>query len=206
MESAFVSEGLERKLNAMDQSARAAFATSCAQRLFGAYQVFCNVGGADPSGLHDVLDALWDHLLGHRNLSSAELGAMCVRCESFVPGDLLREAVLADQAEDAAAAAAFASSAFSSVTTAEAVWAARRGYDAVSSLVMRRLYDRGEPCGGVETDRAVVVQRELSRQERDCEMLRGKSRVEPSWVATIMQLRRMAVSDSADWGREASNS
>src|SRR5205814_2290502 len=105
--STFVRGELEQALHALDDRVALASAAACAQRLFAAYEIFCEAGGTAPASVAAVLSALWDDLAGVRPLSRAELAAMLLTCESRLPTEEEADVPLWAQAEDAIVAVAF---------------------------------------------------------------------------------------------------
>jgi len=149
---------------------RVAFAASCGERLFPAYEDFCRQAiKGDRAALAGILERVWQHLLGDE-MNTEQIRAEQSRCMALTPGEddepWLEEQAYAD---DAASAIAYTLRALESGEPQEAAWAARRAYEAADHHVMHRL--------GVEDESQVlthpVVQAEFSRQRRDLEELMG---------------------------------
>lgn len=157
-----------RDLNRVASKSRVAFAASCAERLFPAYEDFCRrVGRGDQATLGGILARVWEHLLGDQ-MSSEQVREDLGRCMELIPGE--DEVPWVDEqayADDAASAIAYALRTLDSGESQEAAWAARRAYEAADHHVMYRL--------GLEAESQVlahpVVQTEFSRQRRDIEEL-----------------------------------
>lgn len=161
---------LVRDLARVEIISRVAFAASCAERLFPAYEDFCKrAGRGDRATLAAILLRVWQHLLGDE-MSTEQIRAELSRCMSLIPGEddepWLDEQAYAD---DAASAIAYTLRALDGGEPQEAAWAARRAYEAADHYVMHRL--------GVEGESQVlahpIVQSEFSRQRRDLEEILG---------------------------------
>ncbi len=147
---------------------RVAFAASVAERLMPAYAMYAKATGrGEPGRLRALLDRLWEDLDG-RPMGPTELAKAIDTCISLIPredeGFWVPEQAYGD---DAAAALAYAFRCRASGDPQEAVWAARRAYEALDHFVIR--------MEGVDTnvngaDARVLsnplVQAELHRQER----------------------------------------
>jgi uncharacterized protein YjaG (DUF416 family) len=164
----FDEAALVRELARLSINLRVAFAASCAERLFPAYEDFCNLAGrGDRAALADALQQVWQHLLGDE-MSVDQVRVALIRCEALIPGEA-EEPWLDEQpyADDAASAIAYTLRAVKSGEPQESAWAARLAYEAADHHVIHRL--------DIESESQVlahpIVQSELSRQRRDLEEL-----------------------------------
>lgn len=166
---------LGERLDHLDDWGRAAFALACAQRLLPLYLKYCDVAQTgDPGFAMKAADDLWRSLRSP-TLSRDELERVAARSEELVPdGQAVGVTVWHWYAMDAMAAVAYAAQAQLTGETDKAVWAARQAHEAAALYVRRRdrLNLRSESEAAL-LDRDPVVQEELSRQDRDLDMLGG---------------------------------
>lgn len=154
----------------LSSNSRVAFAASCAERMFPAYEKFCDQAGrGDRAALSEILESVWRHLFGDK-MSTEQMSAQLKRCMELIPGEDDEPRVDAQAcADDAASGAAYALRALQTGEPQEAAWAARRAYNAADYHVMHRL--------GIEGDSQLlahpIVQAELLRQRRDLDDLLG---------------------------------
>ena len=164
---------LRGQLDRLPREHRAAFAASCAERLFSAYVRFsCEAGRADPKTLRAALDALWDDLTG-KPLSELELRAMVKTCRALVPSEEDEPSDKQPCAEDAVVALVYALEARVKQGSQEAAWSAQRAYEALDHFVM---FDDSGVTVTANEQRLLehpLVQAELIRQKRDLEELRA---------------------------------
>ena len=160
---------LVHDLDRVGDQSRVAFAASCAERLFPAYEDFCRrAGRGDRAMLGWILARVWNHLLGDP-MRSQHLHEALERCIELIPGED-EEPWVAEQAyaDDAASAIAYTLRALDGGQSQEVAWAARRAYEAADHHVTHRL--------GIEELQVLahpIVQREFSRQRRDLDELLG---------------------------------
>jgi uncharacterized protein YjaG (DUF416 family) len=167
----FEEQWLRGELDRLPRTHRAAFAAACAERLFPAYVRFSEEARTgDVETLRGALSRLWQDLAGDA-LSELEIHGAARRCLALVPPE---EPWLESQpsAEDAAASVVYALQSRVNEGSQEALWSARRAYDALDSLV------RGDrpavPVTASPDQRALeheLVQAELARQARDLQEL-----------------------------------
>lgn len=156
---------LERILAGLDVRRRVGFAACCAQRLIGGYEAYCVRAGHDQTGsLARILADIWRFLIGGE-VTVETLVATLPRCIELIPAED-HEPWIAEQphADDAAAAVAYALRTLETGDPREAVWAARRSYEAA----VTRVEKHRDPF----TDLAAIpnhpyVRAELARQRRD---------------------------------------
>lgn len=168
---------LIRDLGRVSSDARVAFAASCAQRLLPAYaRYWQRTARGEPETLAQILERVWQHLLGERMSIYAASEAVS-RCMGLIPGEPAWAAVppSADwpwvdelpYADDASSAVTYALRALQSGKAQEAAWAARRAHDAAAYYVTHHL--------GIDSDSIVrahpIVVAEVSRQRRDLDEL-----------------------------------
>jgi len=169
----FVEPQLREQLDRLPKEHRAAFAASCAERLFPAYERFSEEAGrGDPQTLRAALSRLWEDLACDP-LSELELHASPKNCLALVPPeDEEPWAESQPSADDAAAALVYALESRVKDDSQEAAWSARRAYDALDRFLM------SDQPGVIVTAAAEhqvqehpLVQAELARQRRDLDEL-----------------------------------
>jgi hypothetical protein len=218
----FDADGLLRQLTQLTPRLRAAFAAACAERLLPAYVQFGErTGRGDAVELAALLQRLWRDLEGEpmnpdeiqygidRSLDLMRYPANPDADPIAQPRDFhailaaararAKEAVAAmtGQAEDAAAALAYAFECRQKGGVQEAVWAARRADEALDSFVTNRdNVDIGLLEGRARVSADPLVQAELSRQHRDIgELLGVPDEADPREV--IVRVRDRARADAA---------
>jgi hypothetical protein len=156
-------------LGRVEADARVAFAAACAERLFPAYEDFSRrARRGDPDVLAALLAQIWEHLISGRKMSLYEVGCAVTRSMGLIPRD--EDGPWVEEqpyAENAAASVAFTLRALQTGKSQEAMWAARRAYEAVDHHVSNRL--------GIDSDAIVrahpIVAAEAARQRRDLDEL-----------------------------------
>jgi uncharacterized protein YjaG (DUF416 family) len=151
---------------------RVAFAAACAERLMPAYVNFSSAQSVESAKLASILQRLWRDIEGEE-MSNAQVQESLDTCMSLIPkeGDVTW---LPGQglAEDAAAALAYALRCRINGEAKEAVWAARRAYEALDHFVVNRgNIDTNALDGESRVLSHHLVQAELGRQRRDLEYL-----------------------------------
>jgi uncharacterized protein YjaG (DUF416 family) len=155
---------------------RILFAVTCAERLFPAYERFSAVTGrGNVDLLRRILDKLWMSLLGFQEYSDQIIATDLHHCMLLVPkesdGEWSNEQAWA---EDAVACLAYSLRTRLSGEAQEAVWAARRVYEAVDHYVLHASGNNFTLPG--DNSRVIehpLVQAELKRQERDISELQS---------------------------------
>jgi uncharacterized protein YjaG (DUF416 family) len=183
---------LVQRLSALPSILQVAFAAACAERLFPAYGVFCrSAGRGDEATLREVLDRVWDHLLGNK-MTVDQVQDALARCMDLIPGD--DDTPYLDEqpyAEDAGSAAAYALRALEGGGPQEAGWAARHAYEALDHYVIHHV--------GIEDEQQILahplLQAEFARQERDVD----ECGTAPDPVALIARLRERAQAEAASY-------
>lgn len=167
---------LVNALEELSVAGRATFAAACAERMVAVYRWFHGrTGQGDPAVLEQGLADLWATLEGRgRPASGLELQQSAA--EGLVPQE---EDSWVDEhayAENAAAAVAYAIRSWLTGSAQEAAWAARQLYDALDYRVTNRdALDLNTPGVQEVIDADPLIQRELTRQQRDLEVLRHTS-------------------------------
>lgn len=165
---------------------RAAFAAACAERLLPAYAgFFARTGRGAPLSLADALERLWLDLEGD-SMSTYELQKELSRATALITDEDEDDWVPGwAQADDAAAAVAYAVRCRQGGQAQDAAWAARRAYEALDHLLRHREdIGLGDPSAAAqmpanlgalaEVEWALahpIVQAELARQRRDLDEL-----------------------------------
>lgn len=177
---------LVARLEQLPPLLRAAFAAACAQRLLPAYVRFSErTGRGAPGELTAVLERLWRDLEG-KPMGADGLQRALDHAAGLIPDE--NEGEWAEgqaQADDAAAAVAYAVRCRQTGEAQDAGWAGRRAYEALDHL-LRYSEDIGLGPGGptarlppnlgalAEVEWALVqplIQAELARQRRDLDDL-----------------------------------
>jgi uncharacterized protein YjaG (DUF416 family) len=184
---------LRSQLAELSLSSRTAFATACAERLLGSYRKYsARTGRGDPGKLQQILDGLWEDLLGVP-LSMSDIDVQIEICTRLMPREDDRPWIVEQAAaEDAAAALAYALRCRKTGSTSEAAWAARRAYEATDQFVVNH-EDIDTNVAGAEARVLThpIVQTELARQQRDLhELSHG--------LVAINQLRDRAKQESTE--------
>jgi uncharacterized protein YjaG (DUF416 family) len=164
---------LWRQLERLPNRLRVAFAAACAQRQVANYVRFSTATGqGNPNILIGALSRLWDVLQGDPT-TTRQLQQQLDSCMSLLP-DPEQDALggLAYYAEDAVSSAAYALGAWIKSDIQQAVWAARRAYNALDEYV--GAMNPVGPFDQKEEDRIrlhSLVQAELRRQQADVAQL-----------------------------------
>jgi uncharacterized protein YjaG (DUF416 family) len=172
---------------------RAAFAAASAERQLPAYARFSTLAGAGvPDRLTGVLRSVWDDIETLQPNGSA-LREQLDLCMSLLPEEEERVSEECAYANDAVASVAYAIRARLSGDSREAMWAARRAYDAIDHYVVTRLnlkiIERANETRIVEHP---LIQAELRRQQVDMAQLQGVITNPERQNEAIVELRRRA--------------
>jgi uncharacterized protein YjaG (DUF416 family) len=166
---------LVRQLERLSPLLRVAFAAACAERLFPAYPPFAERSGrGGPRELALMLERLWQDLEGDP-MDPDELQRALDRCETLIPDEDEGGWVEGQaQAEDAAAALAYALDSRHSGSAQAAALAGRRAYEALEHLVINREgIDLTRPTAEEQVLSHPLISAELARQHRDLDELLG---------------------------------
>lgn len=155
---------LRDELARMSNKSRVAFAVACAERMFPVYEEFCKKSGkGELLVLSGILERIWQHVFGEE--MDAALVAEALRQSMLLIPSEEDEGWMDERecAEDEVSAICYTLRAIEKHDPKEAVWAARRVYEAVDAYVEGKL--------GIEDESMVLahplVQREFARQRRD---------------------------------------
>jgi uncharacterized protein YjaG (DUF416 family) len=180
------------KIEHLSRHDRTAFAGACAERMLRAYSKFSDrTGWGNPAKLREILTRLWSDLAGDA-MSETEADAQIHETVELIPGENDRPLVLEQAAaEDAVSAVAYALRSRQSGLSQEAVWAARRAYEALDHFVINHEHIDTNSAGAEARVLAhPLIQAELLRQQRDLEeLLRG--------TITLQQLRERSKEEAA---------
>jgi len=157
---------------------------------YSAFAIRSNQGNSE--ALNQVLASLWNDLNGDP-MSDSELEAQIETSMALIPeedDEWIPEQAAAD---DAATALTYALRCRGSGLVQEAVWAARRAYDALDDYIINQEHIDTNIKGGEERVlNHPLMQAELSRQARDLEELREAK-------ITIEQLRQRSTNEAAEF-------
>lgn len=184
---------LAEQLGKLSATVRPAFAAACAQRMAQSYSRYAvRSKKGDSETLNQILALLWNDLNGHP-MSDSELEAQIEASMALIPEDEDEWILEQGAAEDAAAALTYALRCRRNGLVQEAIWAARRAYDALDEYIINHENINTNVKGGEERIlNHPLMQAELSRQARDLDDLReGK--------ITIEQLHQLSIAEGADF-------
>jgi len=185
---------LVERLTDISPWARAAFAAACAERLFPSYRRYLARAGSDDGGaLRRMLDTTWGAAAGVPPPRGAELADLIDSCMDLIPsseeGPPIPELPVA---EDFGAAVAYGLRCLENEDPQEAAWAARRAYEAMDNVVLRRTgIDVNAPDAEERIMANPLIQTELGYQEEDLAVLE-KNAVEAQ-RPVVEQIRSRAV-------------
>ena len=184
---------LSEQLSKLPTTVRAAFAAACAQRMVHAYSQFAlRSKQGNSEALKQILASLWKDLNGHP-MSDSELDAQREAAMALSPQEEDEWIPGQGAAEDAAASLTYALRCRRNGSVHEAVWAARRAYEAIDEhIINREDIDINSREGEERILKHPLMQTELSRQARDLDDLR-EGRI------TIEQLRQRSATEAADF-------
>ena len=138
MAFAFDEKELEEQIEQLPITSRAAFAAACAERMAPSYQAYsARTGTGDPTIYRELLRRLWTDLAG-QPMSATEIDRNIERSEELFPEEPDPWMPEYPAAEDAAAALAYSLACRRNGSSKEAVWAARRAYEALDDYVITR--------------------------------------------------------------------
>jgi uncharacterized protein YjaG (DUF416 family) len=186
------------RLAALPAWQQAAFAASCAERMYPAYAAFRSASRTDDGGLiRRALDLAWESA-ATGSISDSDPAALFERCVALIP-DQEADFTIPDHAEDAISAAAYALQAAAGLSDEAAGSAASVGTDALDSFLL----DSGAVPWTATTraDRAQMdqrvwqhslVQAEVARREADLTRLASSA----NRGTSVGELRARATGDS----------
>lgn len=184
---------LVQRLSRLAPGARAVFAAACAERLLPVYRwAQEHTGRGDSDRLAEALSAVWRALEGN----CVDLQRPLDEALALVPDEDETWIDAFGYAEHAAAAVAYAIRACLTDDPQEAAWAARQAYEALDLRVTTRdNIDVNTPGAEERIARDVLIQRELSRQQRDLQVL---SRRAHQLSAVTARLRQQAEQEAPE--------
>jgi hypothetical protein len=180
-------------LHKLPARAVAAFAAACAERLFSAYEKAANqLPAGDTNRSRALLTNVWSWSLGANiALSNADIEYVIALIVAEDEGATLSHAI----ADDTLAAIAYAARYALTSDPQEAVWAARRAYEATDRFVAggtsASAYTPEMEAAILASD---IVQQELARQQRD---LSDLGRVDIPFDRCVLLVRQRAEAESA---------
>lgn len=172
----FNEPALERRLEALHASKMVAFAAACAERLMPAYVRYSEkamLQGESGSLYRDALEIIWGQLLG-LDVSRKIIEELEQKCLAAIPLEEEAWKFGEPYAEDAGAAVTFAIKALLYRDPRQAVWAARRAYEAVDNCVVRSHEANLSQLTEQQIISNRLIQNELARQKFDLEELEAK--------------------------------
>ncbi len=189
---------LWRQMERLPNRLRVAFAVACAQRQVPNYVRFSKVAGqGNPDVLIGALSCLWDELQG-KHAAEGQLQQQLDSCMSLLPDpEHDPQGGLAYYAEDAVSSAAYAIGARLKSDTQQAIWAARRAYNALDEFIGAE--NPSGPFDQKEEERIrlhPLVQAELRRQQADVAQLRKIAAGSISEREGVAEIRHRAEADA----------
>jgi uncharacterized protein YjaG (DUF416 family) len=188
---------LKRELDRVAVKLHVVFAAAVAERLLPAYATFSHkTGRGNPHLLTEILDRLWRDIDGAKMVPEELQQNIDLSMELIPQED--EEPWIPDQAwaEDAAAAVVFALCTRQNGKSQDAVWAARRAYDALDHFITTK-EDIDPSTAGAE-ERILsnpLIQQEFMRQQRDLRELAAVKRQDES--ALVQKIRQRAKAEAA---------
>jgi uncharacterized protein YjaG (DUF416 family) len=188
---------LQARLKQLPNKLRVAFAAACAERQLPNYANFSRATGVgDPIRLAGALGRVWDDIEG-RTVTDNELQKQLDTCMSLLPDDEVEVQGQA-YANDAVASVAYAIRARLTGDCQEAVWAARRAYEALDYYIVSRFNPKiVEPDAEARIVAHPLVQAELRRQRTDFSQLQEVAMNSVTEREAIVDLRNRSKTDAA---------
>lgn len=183
----FDEQALKDQLTGMAEVRRSLFAAMIATRLSAGYESYA---GTYEGKFKEALDYLWTNL--GTKVSAEDVSRYVEEVIALIPEESEAQRPLAAQADDAAAALAYALRSLIDRSPQEAAWAARRAYESADNLVIQRA---DVEIGGEAESRIIedpLIQSELDRQHLDVEIAATSALDE----ATLERLR----AECRGWG------
>jgi uncharacterized protein YjaG (DUF416 family) len=194
---AFDEQALKERLEGVGPRWRLLFALSCAERLFALYKLFSErTRQGAPNRLRSTLDQLWEEVL--REQAGREQPFLN-EYEALIPGEEVersKRTLLDPLAENAVSALAYACQCQATGETANAVWGAQCGYEAVDYIahgLEDMDYDTPEAQAAILNKD--YVQAELQRQLRDIGELERAAREKTRMEQVVETFRSRATSE-----------
>ncbi|MBP1153175.1 DUF416 family protein [Methylocaldum sp. RMAD-M] len=198
--AAFSESVLKTVLDQLSKEAKCAFAVSCAQRIFPCYAEYARVANRKPTDLSTYSEALsyvWDATKS-RIIDPTVVNSLLERCMAVLPTEDDAWEVGVPYAEDAAATVVYCLRLLLTGDTQDAIWAARRVYEAVDNFVINaHKIDVSSQDGEKAVLNHPLVKNELMRQCRDLDEIVVASRAtEAAFNEAVEILRERSKAES----------
>lgn len=171
----FSEANLLSSLSGMEDRAMVAFAAACATRQLSCYEAYA-AKFATPCAqeMGKYVAQVWE-AIEHAGASDIDWQQSLESIMNLAPGESDSWTPLHAYADDAIASLAYSVRCLIKKDAQEAAWAARRAYESVDQAAIKAL---NPELNGPESEARIrshpVVQRELQRQLRDLQLLRGE--------------------------------
>jgi uncharacterized protein YjaG (DUF416 family) len=194
----FDEKALLAQLRRLPNQLCVAFAAACAQRQLPNYASFAKVTGTgNPALLAKALTCVWEDI-GGNSAAHVELREKLNSCMSLLPKDEVQRLGQQPYADDAVASVAYAIRARLTGECQEAMWAARRAYEALDHYVIARFNPIiVEPDAENRIVAHPLVQAELRRQRADLSQLQEAAMNPASEREVITDVRSRSQVDAA---------
>jgi uncharacterized protein YjaG (DUF416 family) len=176
-----------------------AFGAACAERLLPCYEEFkARTGFGDAEAMRGALEIVWNGV--ERGVDEEEIKSAIIRCGELIPEEDAEPWRIGQaEAADAVASIVFGLRALASDECQEVVWASRRGYEAVDHFVVEQCDMNMNTAASEETVlKSLLVQAELSRQQRDLRDLARGSAAGEDRSGLVARVRRRAHEDARE--------
>ncbi|CAD85170.1 DUF416 family protein [Nitrosomonas europaea] len=202
----FSESKLKEILDQLPIEAQSAFAASCAQRIFTCYVEYARVAKSkkvDLDAYSEAISYVWNAVIAG-NHDAIILNGLLERCMAVLPSEEDAWESGTPYAEDAAAAIIYSLRSLASGCPQEAIWAAKRVYEAVDNFVVNTYNVNTNATDGEKfiLDHP-IVSNELSRQLRDLNEIINSKRDSESLKKTIKIIMERSKSESNDLFSEA---
>jgi uncharacterized protein YjaG (DUF416 family) len=189
---------LKVRIAALSDWQQAAFAASCAERLYPAYASFRTASGTDDGGLvRRALDLAWEGA-ATESIGEDDPRALFERCVALIPGDDA-DFTIPDHAEHAISSAAYALQAAAGLSPDAGGWAASVGTDALDAFLIGSgavPWNATTRAERAQMDQRVwqhdLFQAEVTRREADLTRLASSAERKE----TVSELRAQAMNES----------
>lgn len=183
---------LKAELGGLPQRTQAAFAASCAERLYPAYAGFLRASGRDDRGLvRRTLDLAWEGAIAGE-VGVSDPVAVFDACVATIPVDDAG-AALPGHAGDAIACVAYAFQAAAGLDGRAAGFAAEQVTNALDSFLLSNDIDGSDPGSEQAVWEHPLVAMEIAHRRADLRRLADAS----DWAAAVEEVRTGATGVSA---------
>jgi uncharacterized protein YjaG (DUF416 family) len=198
----FDESSLVQTLDRLPNEYRTAFAAACAQRLLPRYTAFYarlrDKNQEEEQVAEKYLSFLWREL-SERRLDHERIEAMIKRLLATLPDEDTTSAANEPYCTDAGAAVVFSLQSHLTGQTKFPIMAARRVYHALDNFVINNLFPNEQRI--MDPDEEIVlahplIQRELSRQQADLDMLSSAIQGTDDKTDALSELRKRAEEQS----------